>query len=154
MSQRHKSKNPEVRKVAQDIQEIVEGLDPAEKLPQKCKAEAVKSEPINVSLDSDDSDCAAASSSHTAKKTKRSASADADDLEAVEMSFCVYVENPAPSDLEYPQGQYKAFAYKNHHSQSIRVHVIIYIPRISGYHRFRMSDKHCESPFTLASVEI
>jgi hypothetical protein len=147
MSQRRKSKNPEVLKVAQDIQEIVEGLDPAgasnidhgalridtyqshlfpvanrwfhykpnassskqqenysplpspEKLPQKRKAEAVKSEPIDLSLDSDDSDCAAASSSHTAKKTKISASADADDLEAVEMSFCVYVETPPPPIL-------------------------------------------------------
>ncbi|KAJ7834129.1 hypothetical protein B0H14DRAFT_3462244 [Mycena olivaceomarginata] len=29
MSQHRKSKNPEVLKVAQDIQEIVEGLDPA-----------------------------------------------------------------------------------------------------------------------------
>ncbi|KAJ7871176.1 hypothetical protein B0H14DRAFT_3439634 [Mycena olivaceomarginata] len=113
MSQRRKSKNPEVQKVAQDIQEIVEGLDPAvanrwfhykpnarsskqqenysplpspEKIPQKRKADAVKSEPIDLSLDSDDSDCAAASSSHTAKKTKRSASTDADDLEAVEIT--------------------------------------------------------------------
>ncbi|KAJ7896356.1 hypothetical protein B0H14DRAFT_2558269 [Mycena olivaceomarginata] len=126
MSQHRKSKNPEVLKVAQDIQEIVEGLDPAvanrwfhykpnarsskqqenysplpspEKLPQKRKAEAVKSEPIDLSLDSDDSDCAAASSSRTAKKTKRSASTGADDLEAVEMSFCVYVETPPPPIL-------------------------------------------------------
>ncbi|KAJ7865713.1 hypothetical protein B0H14DRAFT_2573705 [Mycena olivaceomarginata] len=126
MSQHRKSKNPEVLKVAQDIQEIVEGLDPAvanrwfhykpnarsskqqenysplpspEKLPQKRKAEAVKSEPIDLSLDSDDSDCAAASSSHTAKKTKRSTSTDADDLDAVEMSFCVYVETPPPPIL-------------------------------------------------------
>ncbi|KAJ7858264.1 hypothetical protein B0H14DRAFT_2577881 [Mycena olivaceomarginata] len=95
MSQHRKSKNPEVLKVAQDIQEIVEGLDPAvanrwfhykpnarsskqqenysplpspEKLPQKRKAEAVKSEPIDLSLDSDDSDCAAASSSRTATR--------------------------------------------------------------------------------------
>ncbi|KAJ7929879.1 hypothetical protein B0H13DRAFT_1859365 [Mycena leptocephala] len=129
MSQRRKSKNLEVRKVAQDIQEIVEGLDPAvanrwfhykpnarsskqqenysplpspEKLPQKRKIEAVKSEPIDLSLDSDDSDCAAASSSHTAKKTKKSASPDAENLEAVEMSFCAYVETPPHVPLQSP----------------------------------------------------
>ncbi|KAJ7037749.1 hypothetical protein C8F04DRAFT_1256631 [Mycena alexandri] len=116
MSRRHKSKNPEVRKVAQDIHEIVQGLDPAvanrwfhykpasgssrqqenysplpspEKasLKRKADSETVKSEPIDLSFDSD-SDCAVLSSSHTNKETKKSASTDSESGEAVEMSFC------------------------------------------------------------------
>ncbi|KAJ7716062.1 hypothetical protein B0H16DRAFT_1476962 [Mycena metata] len=137
MSQRPKSKNPEVRRVAQDIREIVEGLDPAvanrwfhfkpnaksskqqenysplpspEKLPHKRKAETVKSEPIDLSLDSDDeSDHATASSS---KKRKKTTSTDAANPEPIEMSFCVYVETPPPPILSMRKPNTKALPAK------------------------------------------
>ncbi|KAJ7817345.1 hypothetical protein B0H14DRAFT_3474662 [Mycena olivaceomarginata] len=131
---RSKSKNKEVQRVQQDIDEMIEDLSPEvrnkwfaykphvsssrqqenyspisspAKPDSKCRADAtpaVKAEPIDLSLDSD-----IEISSPPRKKKKRSVAPDVDELddESIEISFCIEVETPAPPILTVRKGNAK-----------------------------------------------
>ncbi|KAJ6587613.1 hypothetical protein DFH09DRAFT_1274490, partial [Mycena vulgaris] len=153
-----KSKNKEVKGVADDVRAVVEGLDPAgafsaprtrdnhpdgasistqsvvplctasqqlqekrklhpyllpEKSPKKTKtskrkADTVKAEATEYTLESDSS-VEILDNSPRPKKKKRSKvpAAASDDDDPVEMAFCVYVETPAPAILNVRKGNQK-----------------------------------------------
>ncbi|KAJ7687082.1 hypothetical protein B0H14DRAFT_2654034 [Mycena olivaceomarginata] len=115
-----------VQRVQNDIEEIVEGLDPAvrnrwfvykpkastsrqqenfspmhspEKPPSKKRT--VKQEPIDLSLDSDDEEV---SLSPPRNKKKRKSVEDDEDDESIKISFTIEVETPAPPILSVRQG--------------------------------------------------